>query len=140
MYPVSLEAVLGAEVALLGYFLAVGALQRASLVLAVLARALARGVHGHYVAQSWGRCAERPQSDDVQDYCVCTAPSETKSVAFRTRRKETGRNAGGFVVRSAEFTPEASGSEGRNWPRPMSNTHHQRLARASKYLPVPKPT
>jgi hypothetical protein len=47
-YPITLEAVLRAEVALLAQLLAVGALQRAGVVLAVCAAALARGVCSHF--------------------------------------------------------------------------------------------
>ena len=47
MYPVSFEAVLRAKVALFAEFLAVGTLQRARVLVAVLARALARGVYSH---------------------------------------------------------------------------------------------
>jgi hypothetical protein len=47
MYPVALEAVLRAEVALFSQLLAVRTLQRACIVLTVLARALPRGVCGH---------------------------------------------------------------------------------------------
>jgi hypothetical protein len=46
-YPVALEAVLRAEVALFSQLLAVWTLQRASVILAVVACALARGVAGH---------------------------------------------------------------------------------------------
>lgn len=48
-YPVALEAVLGAEVALLALLLAVWTLQLARVLVAVFARALARGgrVSGH---------------------------------------------------------------------------------------------
>jgi hypothetical protein len=42
-YPVALEAVLGAEVALLALLLAVWALQLARVVVAIFASALARG-------------------------------------------------------------------------------------------------
>jgi hypothetical protein len=48
MYPVALEAVLRAEVALLAQLLAVWTLQRARLVLAVLAHTHARGVSSHH--------------------------------------------------------------------------------------------
>ena len=57
MYPVALEAVLGAEVALLAQLLAVWTLQRARLVLAVLARTHARGVSSHHeriLQLGWG--------------------------------------------------------------------------------------
>jgi hypothetical protein len=47
MYPVALEAVLRAKVALFSQLLAVRTLQRACVVLAVLARALSWGVCGH---------------------------------------------------------------------------------------------
>lgn len=46
-YPIALEAVLRAEVALLAHLLAVRTLQRARIVSAVCAAALARGVGGH---------------------------------------------------------------------------------------------
>ena len=49
IYPTSLEAVLRAEVALFAEFLAVWTLQRARVLVAVLARALARGVYSHRV-------------------------------------------------------------------------------------------
>lgn len=55
-YPVALEAVLRAEVALLVQLLAVRTLQRASVVLAVCAGTLARGVSGHCVQ---GFCSRR---------------------------------------------------------------------------------
>jgi hypothetical protein len=46
-YPVALEAVLRAEVTFFAQLLAVWTLQRASVILAVVACALARGVAGH---------------------------------------------------------------------------------------------
>lgn len=51
MYPVALEAVLGAEVALFSYLLAVRTLQRSRVIFTIFARAFARSIGAHCVCE-----------------------------------------------------------------------------------------
>lgn len=72
-YPVALEAVLGAEVALLSKLLAVWALERACVVLTVFAHALSRGVSGH---GGWKGGEGRRKNDSMLAMVVCgTTPA-----------------------------------------------------------------
>ncbi len=55
-YPVTLEAVLRAEIALFPQLLAVRALQRACVILTVCAATFTRGVSGHVVLEPELQC------------------------------------------------------------------------------------